>query len=193
MPTKNGERELRGRSSGDGPVMIAFSNRSQGLTTPSSAGRPMLPALPHRSKATLGAPGRVRHIRTQTESSGCAPDSLKSSGLSRSAWAPRPPSLFETKSQLVSPCSPQNLMLSFWGPRWVWQLSTIHYQLNNMRAMTKSELAQAAGVSRRTLIRWLNSPTMKEKLKPFTVNKKQILLPPGAVEIICKHYVIEID
>ena len=87
MPTKNGERELRGRSSGDGPVMIAFSNRSQGLTTPSSAGRPMLPALPHRSKATLGAPGRVRHIRTQTESSGCAPDSLKSSGLSRSAWA----------------------------------------------------------------------------------------------------------
>ncbi len=36
--------------------------------------------------------------------------------LSRSAWAPRPPSLFETKSQLVSPCSPQKLLQSFWGP-----------------------------------------------------------------------------
>ena len=54
MPTKNGERELRGRSSGDGPVMIAFSNRSQGLTTPSSAGRPMLPALPHKSADLRG-------------------------------------------------------------------------------------------------------------------------------------------
>ena len=62
-----------------------------------------------------------------------------------------------------------------------------------MKAMSKSELARAAGVSHDTMMRWLNSPVMWEKLAPFKLTKKQILLPPGAVEIICKHYVIEID
>jgi len=62
-----------------------------------------------------------------------------------------------------------------------------------MRTMTKSDLAQAAGVSHDTLMRWINTPVMREKLAPYNLTKKQILLPPGAVEIICKHYVIEID
>ena len=39
----------------------------------------MLPLTPPQQVAS-GAPVRVRHLRTQTESSGCAPDSLKSSG-----------------------------------------------------------------------------------------------------------------
>ena len=75
---------------------------------------------------------RVRHLRTQTESSGCAPDSLKSSGLSRSAWAPRPPSLFETKSQLVSPCSPHHGRAVLGAPMAVRQsgLGTKNYQVS---------------------------------------------------------------
>lgn len=62
-----------------------------------------------------------------------------------------------------------------------------------MRAMTKSQLAKKAGVSRWTFGRWLADPYMLEQLAPFKLTKKQQLLPPGAVEIICKHYAIEID
>jgi predicted site-specific integrase-resolvase len=62
-----------------------------------------------------------------------------------------------------------------------------------MRAMTKSQLAKAAGVSRWTLQRWLRDPYIREKLAPFQLTTKQQLLPPGAVQIIAEHYAIEID
>ena len=62
-----------------------------------------------------------------------------------------------------------------------------------MKAMFKSELAAAAGVSYATFSRWLRDPNLQAKLAPFNLEKQQHILPPGAVEIICKHYVIEID
>ena len=59
--------------------------------------------------------------------------------------------------------------------------------------MTKSQLARAAGVSYRTFYQWLQDPVLQDQLRPFNLKRQQHLLPPGAVEIICKHYVIEID
>lgn len=62
-----------------------------------------------------------------------------------------------------------------------------------MRAMTKAQLAKKAGVSSSTFWRWLHNPCIKRQLEPFNLTKQQKLLPPGAVEIIANHYVIEID
>ena len=62
-----------------------------------------------------------------------------------------------------------------------------------MRKVSKSELAKAAGVSGRTLRRWLAEPYMRKRLRPFQLKKQQIYLPPKAVKIICEHYVIEVD
>ena len=59
--------------------------------------------------------------------------------------------------------------------------------------MYKSELAEAAGVSYATFARWLRDPSLQAKLAPFNLKKQQHILPPGAVEIICKHYVIAFD
>ena len=62
-----------------------------------------------------------------------------------------------------------------------------------MKAMTKKQLAKAAGVTVRTLNRWLKDPFMREQMRPFHLKKQQRILPPAAVKIICEHYVIEID
>ena len=62
-----------------------------------------------------------------------------------------------------------------------------------MKAMTKTELARAAGVSRPTLYRWLQAPAIKEQLAQLNLKKKQRKLPPCAVKIICDYYVITID
>ena len=62
-----------------------------------------------------------------------------------------------------------------------------------LRAMTKKQLAKRAGVSIRTLRRWLNDPYMRERLAPFGIKKQQVLLPPKAVKIIIEHYGIEIE
>ena len=62
-----------------------------------------------------------------------------------------------------------------------------------MKRISKSELAKAAGVSERTLRRWLAEPYMRERLKPFGLKKQQHILPPEVVEIITEHYVIEVD
>ena len=64
---------------------------------------------------------------------------------------------------------------------------------NIMRAMTKSQLARAAGVSRRTLRNWLKDPHIQRQLAPFKLQKNQHLLPPAAVQIIVEHYAIEIN
>lgn len=60
-----------------------------------------------------------------------------------------------------------------------------------MRAMFKSELAAAAGVSTRTLMRWLKEPYMKQQLAHFHLTSKQQKLPGKLVKIICEHYVID--
>ena len=62
-----------------------------------------------------------------------------------------------------------------------------------MKAMTKSQLAQAAGVSRKTLMRWLKEPYMQEQLASFQLSPHQKKLPGKMVKIICKHYVIDTD
>lgn len=62
-----------------------------------------------------------------------------------------------------------------------------------MRAMSKGELARRAGVSYITFNRWLQEPSLQDKLAPFKLSKYKKILPPGAVEIIAEHYVIEID
>lgn len=62
-----------------------------------------------------------------------------------------------------------------------------------MKAMTKSALAKAAGVSRKTLKRWLQEPSIQAKLAPFNLKNQQRILPPAVVEIIATHYVIEIS
>ncbi len=62
-----------------------------------------------------------------------------------------------------------------------------------MKSKTKSELAKAAGVSERTLRRWLAEPYMRKQLRPFHLKKRQRTLPARAVQKICEHYVIEID
>ena len=62
-----------------------------------------------------------------------------------------------------------------------------------MESKTKAELAKAAGVSGRTLRRWLAEPYMRKRLRPFHLKKQQIYLPAKAVKIICEHYVIEVD
>ncbi len=61
-----------------------------------------------------------------------------------------------------------------------------------MKRISKSELAKAAGVSARTFRRWLATPYMRERLKPFGLKKQQHILPPEVVEIIVNHYVIDI-
>ena len=42
-----------------------------------------------------------------------------------------------------------------------------------MRAMTKSKLAEAAGVSERTLMRWLRNPKFKDKLAQYQLTNQQ--------------------
>lgn len=62
-----------------------------------------------------------------------------------------------------------------------------------MKAMSKKQLAQAAGVSRWTFRRWLNDPFMQAQLAQFNVKPKQRKLPGKLVKIICDHYVIDIS
>ena len=61
-----------------------------------------------------------------------------------------------------------------------------------MRKISKSELAKAAGVSERTLRRWLNTPYMRKKLRRFKLKHRQHILPAEAVKLIANHYVIDI-
>jgi len=62
-----------------------------------------------------------------------------------------------------------------------------------MKAMSKSALAEAAGVSRRTLMRWLQDPEMQRRLEPFALSPNQKKLPGKVVQIISNHYVIDLD
>ena len=59
--------------------------------------------------------------------------------------------------------------------------------------MTKSQLAQAAGVHRNTLARWLKEPFVAQQLSQLHLPPKARKLPAKAVKIICTHYVIDID
>lgn len=60
-----------------------------------------------------------------------------------------------------------------------------------MRAMYKSELARCAGVSERTLRRWLTGH--QEKLARWHVCPRTRLLPPEAVLYISDYFCINLD
>ena len=62
-----------------------------------------------------------------------------------------------------------------------------------MKAMTKAELARAAGVSRVTFWRWLKDPYIQQQIEAFQWSDMQKKLPGKLVKIICEHYVIDID
>ena len=55
-----------------------------------------------------------------------------------------------------------------------------------MKAMLKSEIARAAGVSEVTLRRWLS--VHEEKLRGMGVRKKAKLLSPKVVRWVCEEY-----
>lgn len=59
-----------------------------------------------------------------------------------------------------------------------------------MKSMTKSELAQAAGVSMKTLQRWLSRHS--EELAILGVRPRDKLLPPVAVRYIAEQYGIDL-
>ena len=58
------------------------------------------------------------------------------------------------------------------------------------KAMYKSELARAAGVSGETFRKWLQSD--KQQLTAMGVTLYQQLLPPNAVRYICEKYCIDV-
>ena len=62
-----------------------------------------------------------------------------------------------------------------------------------MRAMFKSELAAAAGVSRKTLMKWLKDPYIQEQMARYPLSAHQKKLPGSLIKIICEHYVIDFD
>jgi len=57
------------------------------------------------------------------------------------------------------------------------------------RFYSKKELAQAAGVERKTLYRWLC--TVQSTLARMGVRPEQRLMPPNAVEFICEKFCID--
>lgn len=62
-----------------------------------------------------------------------------------------------------------------------------------MKAMTKIELARAAGVSSRTLARWLQMPPLRQVLTQYHIAPQQQLLPPVVVRKICEHLCIDVE
>ena len=58
-----------------------------------------------------------------------------------------------------------------------------------MKSAYKNELAEAAGVNYRTFQRWLAGN--KKKLAELGARPRQQLLPPKAVEWICREYGID--
>lgn len=60
-----------------------------------------------------------------------------------------------------------------------------------MKAMLKSELADAAGVSRKTFHRWLE--TDAEFLREQGVKPKAKMLPPNVVKYLIEKYCIDLD
>lgn len=58
-----------------------------------------------------------------------------------------------------------------------------------MKAMYKFELAAYAGVSSKTLRRWMNR--YQSELDELGVTRKSRLLPPSAVKFLCEKFSID--
>jgi len=63
----------------------------------------------------------------------------------------------------------------------------------NYKAMSKSQLAEAAGVSTRTLARWLQIEEMQQMLHRYHIAPTRRILPPRVVQRICEHFCIFLD
>ena len=61
-----------------------------------------------------------------------------------------------------------------------------------MKAMTKSQLAAAAGISRKTLMKWLKDPYIQAQMVQYELSPHQKKLPGSLIKIICEHYVIDV-
>ena len=59
------------------------------------------------------------------------------------------------------------------------------------KAMPHTQLADCAGVSRRTLYKWLHP--YKDKLRKLGVQPNAKVIPPKAVRFICETFTIDID
>ena len=59
-----------------------------------------------------------------------------------------------------------------------------------MKSAYKYELANAAGVNQRTFQRWLSSHS--DELRQLGARPRQQLLPPKAVDWICREYGIDL-
>lgn len=58
------------------------------------------------------------------------------------------------------------------------------------QAMTKSQLAAAAGVSTRTLARWMQTPEMQALMQQYRIRPSRRKLPPVVAHKICEHFCI---
>ena len=63
--------------------------------------------------------------------------------------------------------------------------------MTKYKSMSQSELANCAGVNRRTLFRWLLKH--KKQLVALGVVPNAKTLPPAAVRYICETFCIDID
>ena len=63
--------------------------------------------------------------------------------------------------------------------------------MTTYKAMTYTQLAAYAGVSRRTLYSWLSKH--KKKLRQLGVTTNNKALSPAAVRYICEKFCIDID
>lgn len=59
------------------------------------------------------------------------------------------------------------------------------------KAMTHTQLVDCAGVSRRTLYKWLHP--YEDKLRKLGVQPNAKVIPPKAVRFICETFTIDID
>ena len=69
-------------------------------------------------------------------------------------------------------------------------------QANTMakyQSMTYTQLAERAGVSRRTLYNWLHTYGHYNKLQALGVTSHAKALPPAAVRYICETFCIEVE
>lgn len=60
-------------------------------------------------------------------------------------------------------------------------------------AMTKAQLARAAGVSEKTLYRWLKTDEMRQLLAQYHIRPSRRKLPPVVAHKICEHFCIFFD
>jgi len=58
------------------------------------------------------------------------------------------------------------------------------------KALSKFQLAEAAGVSSRTLSRWLHTEDMQRLLAQYHIRPSRRKLPPVVVHKICEHFCI---